>query len=158
VLPMLVDGPIAGAGPAADAGPDAPVLRLYAEHQPWKKKDVLFNAGYERLFDASLAKLWKADNDCMARTRGVGLVDFDPVIDAQDYDDDGLHDLRITVGRKDAKAASVDVTFLLKRLAPSTKRHLVYRVVNTPEGWRIHDIEFGRKRDTLRQLLSQPCE
>lgn len=157
LLAAMVSFLLAGQPPAVPA-PEALVRQLYDAHQPWLKKDVLSRPGFDRFFDPTLARLWRADQQCQARTKGVGLVDFDPVLDGQVYDDDGLHDLRVKTASLSASTSSVDVTFQVLAINPASRRHLVYRMINTPSGWRISDIDFGNKRATLRQLLSQPCE
>jgi hypothetical protein len=75
LLAAMVSFLLAGQ-PSAMPAPEAVVRRLYDAHQPWQKKDVLNRPGFERFFDPTLTRLWRADQECRARTRGVGLVDF----------------------------------------------------------------------------------
>jgi hypothetical protein len=147
--------------PARASTPDSLLRRLYAAHQPWSGKDVrvdrdaLAEGRLARLLDESLLGLFRVDDNCKRSTGGVGLLELDPFLAAQDYGL-GLSDLGIqcvTAG----KSATCKVSFQLFSDQPDTRQILDYRLVLSPEGWRIHDIEYQRGL-SLAATLSQPCE
>lgn len=98
-------------------------------------------------FDDQLVDLWLADRNCVARTREICNLDFDPVWASQD-----------PVGTSFKVIPTAHPTIVNVELlhAPSGDHKVLhYTVVRTAAGWRIHDIAHGRNW-SLRSLLSQP--
>lgn len=77
------------------AGPEAVLKHLYAAHQPWAQKDVLSDGSLGDYFDETIVRLVRADKECQAPDWGVGNLDFDPILDGQDWGDAGIGDLQI---------------------------------------------------------------
>lgn len=130
--------------------------RLYAEHQPWRQQDVMKGAALEKFFEQSLYRLYRRDRDCQAPGWGVGLLDFDPILDGQDFDDQGISSPTFqNVGQRDA--ATYLVTFQLFPKLSETRQEVQYRLRKSGKEWRIFDIGYSKGR-SLRQILSSPCE
>lgn len=142
--------------------PESLLRALYASHEPWRGEDLLDGVGpgeedpLARYLDGSLLRLLRSDDDCRRRTGGVGLLDFDPFLDAQDYDDAGLSRLAFEASSSRGTARCV-VSFLLFSGEPQSARRLVYELVRTADGWRIRDVDYGKGR-TLARILSGRCE
>jgi hypothetical protein len=130
--------------------------QLYAEHQPWRGQTVMKGAALEKFFEHSLYRLYRRDRDCQAPGWGVGLLDFDPILDGQDYDDQGISTPTIkNVGQRDS--GTYQVSFQLYPKFPETRREVQYHLRKSAKEWRIFDIGYSKGR-SLRQILSSPCE
>ena len=86
------------------------------------------------------------DDECVKREQGVCNLDFDPIYDAQDFEKE-MTNLQIAavVGQPDL----FNVTF-----TNLGTRTLVYRLTNTPSGWRISDIKYP-EGPSLKEILSR---
>jgi hypothetical protein len=162
---LLFLGVSLAAGPATardgDATPDSLLRRLYAAHQPWFGHDIWLDetAGTPslgRFLDEPLVRLFHLDDACKERTGGVGFLDFDPFLDAQDYDDLGLSELKIHCTPEN-KSATCEVSFQLFHDRPDSRQQLGYSLNLSPKGWRIHDIAY-ESGASLLGTLSRPCE
>lgn len=153
VLMLLVAALAACASRPPPSGPEAAVAALYAAHQPWRNRplDLGDPVALQRHFDAGMAGLlaWAVAQDDQ-------VLDFDPVLDAQDCGDwpDGLPltltDLS-TPGRVLWRAS-----FPLFPGRPCAEdRQVEYELVRTADGWRIHDIlhHHGDRGFSLRAGL-----
>ena len=130
--------------------------RLYADYQPWRQQDVMKGATLEKFFEHSLYRLYRRDRDCQAPGWGVGLLGFDPILDGQDFDDQGISTPTYKkVGHRDA--GTYQVTFQLYPKFPETRREVQYQLRKSGKEWRIFDIGYSEGRP-LRQILSSPCE
>jgi len=139
----------------SDAEPEALLKRLYAAHQPWAQKDVLSDGTLGEYFDDKIVRLVRADRECKVPDWGVGNLDFDPILDAQDYGDNGIGDLQIRrLG--DGKANRFEVSFLLFPGVSKVRSRLVYSLSKSSGHWRITDIQF--KSGTLLKTLAPPCK
>ena len=131
-----------------ESAPEDLIRSLYRFHQPWKKRITWFGdkRTLSKYFDRELTALFLKDAKCEKQQEGVCNLDFDPIYDAQDFDEKPIH-LQITAvaGQPD----SFKVTF--SNLGP---RALVYRLTNAPSGWRISDIKYA-EGISLKELLSQ---
>lgn len=81
----------------------------------------------------------------------VGRIDFDPYINAQDYD---LHDLAIGEAKVDGDTATADVMFVNFDL----KQHMTFTLVKEADGWKVDDVESHDPNYpySLRALLTEP--
>ena len=146
---------VAGSYAQSEAGPETVLRRLYAAHQPWAKKDVLFDGTLGDYFDEKIVRLVRADRECKAPDWGVGNLDFDPILDGQDYGDSGIGDLQIRrIG--DEKANRFEVSFLLFPGASKVRSRLVYSLAKFAGRWRITDIQY--EKGTLLKILAPPCK
>jgi hypothetical protein len=131
-----------------NSSPEELIRSLYRFHQPWKEQANWFGdkRTLSKYFDKELTDLFLKDAECEKQQEGVCNLDFDPIYDAQDFDEKPIN-LQITAvaGQPD----SFKATFT--NLGPRT---LVYRLTNTPSGWRISDIKYAEGL-SLKKLLSQ---
>jgi hypothetical protein len=82
----------------------------------------------------------------------VGRIDFDPYINAQDYN---LADLVIGDARIDGDKATADVTFVNFDLP----QHMTFSLIKEADGWKVDDVE-SHDADypySLRALLEAPA-
>ena len=130
---------------AADPSATSFVEAIYA---PYKVKDGKGNpldsdAALKRYFEPRLAALIIRDREKAAGE--LSTLDMDPFIDAQDWD---ISAVDVAVRDTGAEKASATVSF--KNLGNPTT--VVLELVKLKDGWRIADINWGRKR-TLRGLF-----
>ena len=130
---------------AADPSATSFVEAIYA---PYKVKDgkgipLDSDAALKRYFEPRLAAL--IINDRNKAGGELSTLDMDPFIDAQDWD---ISAVDIAVRDTGADKASATVSF--KNLGKPTS--VVLDLVKLKDGWRIADINWGRKQ-TLRALF-----
>jgi len=100
-----------------------------------------------RYFDDTLVRLLLKEQACLAQHIGeVCNLDFNPIFASQDP---GAAGLKI----ESSTPAQVEVQFTY----PSDRStvRLVYRMVHTRSGWRIHDIRYPASKTSLSALLAQ---
>lgn len=97
-----------------------------------------------RYLDDSLVALVLADRACSRRTQEVCNLDFSPMWDSQDPVGTTV---RISAGKDPARV-------IVELLTPGSTgaRRLTYRMVKTPAGWRVHDIEYD-SHESLATML-----
>jgi len=106
--------------------------------------------------DASLGKAIDADNACQVREQGICNMDFDVLIDGQDWNLSGFHiqDEVVAGGRQTIRAVFMS----------GVPHRISFVFVKTRTGWRIHNVTGvaftpGGKVDvrwSLMALLSRP--
>jgi hypothetical protein len=101
----------------------------------------------KRYFEPKLATLIIKDRNKAAKRGDVSTLDMDPSIDAQDWDISAFD-----VAVRDTGADKATATVSFKNLGKPTT--VVLDLVKLREGWRIADINWGRK-PTLRGLFSK---
>jgi len=134
---------VAQTSPAAS--PDALVRDLYRVHN--QKRSPFFQTRSHALlykyFEKSLADMiWK---DAVTSKGEVGVIDGDPLYDAQDMKI--LH-FAIAKPRYEAASALVDATFENY----GQKKTITFVVVKGAGGWRIHDILYGEGRTLISEF------
>jgi hypothetical protein len=132
---------------AAEPSATSFVEAIYA---PYKIKDgqgipLDSDAALKRYFEPRLAALIIKDRNKAAGE--LPTLDMDPFIDAQDWD---ISAVDIAVRDTGADKASATVSF--KNLGKPTS--VVLDLVKLKDGWRIADINWGRKQ-TLRALFTK---
>ena len=125
---------------AQQTTPDAVVRGLYQVHTP--DKSILSSKTrqpLDRFFDKNLADLiWK---DLTSHTGEVGVLDFDPFYNAQDFE---IKNLVVGSAKINGAKATVPVTFTnFKR-----KNSLVYSLIKQNGKWKISDVRYSAT-DTL---------
>ncbi len=137
------------AAQATDASALAFVTDIYAAY---KGKDAKGHPldderAIRRYFEPSLATLMVKDQKAAAKRGEVGLLDFDPFIDAQDWEVSDF-DIAVEDGAPGKAAATVKFTNSGK---PVTVRLDLVKLKND---WRIADITWLRdgKADSLRKI------
>jgi len=125
---------------AALAAPRTPhdiVATLYAQyladpHAEHVSKDDKSALDLIRPYaDASLGKAIDADNACQVQEQGICNMDFDVLIDGQDWDLSGFHiqDEAEAGGRQTIRAVFIN----------GIPHRISFAFVKTKAGWRIHD-------------------
>jgi hypothetical protein len=131
------------------ASPDALVRDLYRVHN--QKHSPFFQTRSRALlykyFEKSLADLiWK---DAVTSKGEVGVIDGDPLYDAQDMK---ITHFAIGRPRYEADRALVDATF--ENLGQ--KKTITFVEVKGSAGWRIRDILYGEGRTLAGEFKEQP--
>jgi hypothetical protein len=121
------------------SSPDGLVKDLYRVHN--QKHSPFFQtrsrALLDKYFEKNLANLiWK---DARTSKGEVGVIDGDPLYDAQDME---IKKFAIAKPRYEEGRAMVDATF--ENLGQ--KKTITYIVVKGPTGWRIRDIVYSEGR------------
>ena len=129
--------------------PEAAVKELYRVHRDGSGH-VFEKQGrklQQKFFDQKLAALiWK--NLSETPEGEAGNLDFDPLYNAQDM---RIKNFRVGAGAVKGNTATVPVTFMNF----DQRVRLVFSLVNTKEGWKVSNIDYGEGSD-LVQILSQP--
>jgi len=130
------------------SSPEEFIRGVYDFHQPGKDTPDWFGdrRTLSKYFDKELTALFIKDDECAKREQGVCNLDFDPIYDAQDFDKKTINlQIAAVAGQPDL----FNVTF-----TNLGTRTLVYRLTNTPGGWRISDIKYPEAL-SLKEILSR---
>jgi len=143
---MFVTGAMLSAQTSVSS-PDGLVKDLYRVHN--QKHSPFFQtrsrALLDKYFEKGLANLiWK---DARTSKGEVGVIDGDPLYDAQDME---IKKFAIAKPRYEEGRAMVDATFENF----GQKKTITYIVVKGPAGWRIRDIVYGEGR-TLKSEFKE---
>jgi len=143
---------MAAAGPAFAAEPAASAF-VTAIYNAYKGKDAkgvpLENERIiRRYFEATLAAAMAKDQKAAARRNEVGLLDFDPFLDAQDWD---VSAFDIAVSDAAAGTAKATVKFVNQGEAMT----VVLDLVQVKNDWRVYDITWlhDGKTESLRKTF-----
>jgi hypothetical protein len=143
---------MAAAGPvfAADPGATAFVTAIYDAYKGKDAKGVpLANERIiRRYFEPTLAATMAKDQKAAARRNEVGLLDFDPFLDAQDWD---VNAFDIAVSDAAAGSAKATVKFVNQGEAMT----VVLDLVQAKNDWRVYDITWlhDGKTESLRKTF-----
>lgn len=123
-------------GQSGRTAPDALIKSLYWNHN--HKHSPFFQTRSRALlykyFEKNLADLiWK---DAKTSKEEVGVIDGDPLYDAQDME---IKKFAIGKPKYEDGKATVEVTFENF----GKKKTLVFALVNGTSGWKIRDIDYG---------------
>ena len=129
------------------SSPEDFIRSVYRFHQPWGNQPDWFGdkRTLSKYFDKELTALFIKDDECEKREQGVCNLDFDPIYDAQDFDKKTTN-LQVAAVAGHSELFNVTFTNL-------GTRTLVYRLTNTPSGWRISDIKYA-EGPSLKETLS----
>ena len=134
---------------AKSLSPNALVASLYQAHN--HKRGPFFQtrsrARLYQYFEKDLADLIWKDADTSRKKNEVGVIDGDPLYDAQDME---IKNFSIGKAKSEGGNASVDVNF---ENFGQTKT-ITFFLVNGKTGWRSHDIVYGEGR-TLRSQFKE---
>lgn len=147
---VLVVGLITGCSSVlaqAKAGsPEAVVTALYRAHKS-RTQDPFFNsksrASLDKYFVRSLADLIWKDSVTSAKNNEVGVIDADPLYDAQD-----MEIKRFAIGRGVIKGESAAVPVTFKNF--SKKEKIIFNMKKVAAVWKVDDIVYGGDAGTLR--------
>jgi hypothetical protein len=143
---------MAAAGPifAADPGATAFVTAIYDAYKGKDAKGVpLANERIiRRYFEPTLAAAMAKDQKAAVRRNEVGLLDFDPFLDAQDWD---VNAFDIAVSDAAAGSAKATVKFVNQGEAMT----VVLDLVQAKNDWRVYDITWlhDGKTESLRKTF-----
>lgn len=128
------------------SSPNGLVANLYKVHN---QKRGPFHPGHSALlykyFDKSLADMIHKDAVVSAAKHDVGVIDGDPLYDAQDME---IKNFAIGQASVENGKAKVPVTF--ENLGD--KKTLIFTLVNSSSGWRISDIDYGEGRTLVGEF------
>jgi hypothetical protein len=130
---------------AAPQTPDALVADLYRVHK--QKRGPFFQTRSRALVDKYFAKplgdlIWK---DARTSKGEVGVIDGDPLYDAQDFE---IKNFAIGKAVIDGTNAKVTVTFV----NIGEKKTIVFLLTKVAAGWRINDIDYGGGRTLVSEF------
>ena len=135
---------------AGDASATVFVTAIYNSYKGKDSKGVALVSEriIRRYFEPKLATLMAKDEKTAARHREVGLLDFDPFIDAQDWEI-----TKFDIAVNDAAAGKTQATVKFVNFGEATT--VVLDLIQLKSEWRIYDITWLRdgKTDTLRKIF-----
>src|SRR4029453_14764112 len=149
---------VASSAVAAGDEPEELIRALYKAHRPWEHKalNLRSRAVLSKYFSPELTKLFlknaQVERDC-PKGDLCGL-DFDQILDAQDFDDHLDFKLHITeatppqTGRFEARFK------LFNEEKPEHERVLVCQLVQLKNGWRIDDIIYPNDNTSLKAVIT----
>ena len=149
---------VASSAVAAEDRPEEVIRALYKAHRPWEHKElnIRSRAVLSKYFSPELTKLFlknaQVERDC-PKGDLCGL-NFDPILDAQDFDDHLDFKLHITeatppqTGRFEARFK------LFNDEKPEHERVLVFQLVQLKNGWRIDDIIYPNDNTSLKEVIT----
>jgi Protein of unknown function (DUF3828) len=140
-----------GSAFAAEQTPEQFLRAIYAAYTSTSPSDGSGeedNVRMRRIYEPELAELIIADYRKMQDMPGEPVLEFDPLLNAQDIDITGLVGIQV-VNQTGDRAAAV-VTFVNS----GRKQTLSYSLVKVSGQWKIHDINWNGER-TLRSLFGK---
>jgi hypothetical protein len=148
LISLVLSSAVCFGADTKESSPEDFIRSLYRFHQPGRETPDWFGdkQTLSKYFDKELTALFIKDADCARREQGVCNLDFDPIYDAQDFDKE-------TTNLQIAPVAGQPYLFNVTFTNLGT-RTLVYRLTNTPSGWRISDIKYP-EGSPLKEILSR---
>ena len=135
---------------AGDASATAFITAIYNSYKGKDAKGVRLDReqNIRRYFEPKLATLMANDRKQAARRNEVGSLDFDPFLDAQDWD---VTAFDIVVSDEAAGKAQATVKFINQGQSMT----VVLDLVQVKNAWRIYDITWSRggETETLRKIF-----
>jgi Protein of unknown function (DUF3828) len=125
-----------------DASAVAFINAIYNSYKTPNSDGVLIDSGpkLRRYFEPQLAEAINKDQADAARHGDVGTLDWDPFIDAQDFDFKTF-----TVAIKDTAPGKVSATVTFTNLNLGKPSTIVLDLVTIKNAWRIYDTLPGRE-------------
>jgi hypothetical protein len=136
----------------AEQTPEQFLRDLYLhDHRPMSNRVIDFSKreSVSRYFDSALTNLFIKDAECQERKQEICNLNFDPIYDAQDFED-RTTGLKISPVKDEPGKFSVTFTNI-------GTRTLIYTLSKTREGWRISEIKYS-KGGSLKAILSGKLE
>lgn len=133
------------------------VSSLYAMHAPWSHASVDWRDPKQAktYLTKRLQRLFEIEVACGKRLHEVTNLDFDPILEAQDYTD-GIGALEVQVVSQDPSSAVVSASFLWRPGDPTTHKRIDFVVVHVQSEWRIDDVRYPAA--SLVLMLSRQIE
>ncbi len=149
VLAALTAWSIAEPAWAADNSALAFVTAIYNSYKGHDAKGIPLENGQiiRRYFEPQLATLMTKDQTAAAKRGEVGLLDYDPFLEAQDWDTSSFD---IAVDDAGVGKAKASVKFINEGEAMT----VLLDLLQTKNGWRVYDITWQHdgKSESLRQI------
>jgi hypothetical protein len=141
---------LTGPACAGDVSATAFITAIYDSYKGKDAKGIPLDSerAIRRYFEPRLATLMSADQKAAARRSEVGALDFDPFLDAQDWD---VTTFDISVSDTVAGKAQATVKFVNSGRGMTVALDLV----QVRDAWRIYDITWlqNGKTETLRKIF-----
>jgi hypothetical protein len=141
---------LAAPASAGDASATAFITAIYNSYKGKNSKGTSLDSerAIRRYFEPKLATLITKDEKTAARHKEVGLLDFDPFIDAQDWEI-----AKFDIAVNDAAAGKTQATVKFVNLGDATT--VVLDLIQLKGDWRIYDIAWMHdgKTETLRKIF-----
>jgi hypothetical protein len=135
---------------AGDASATSFITAIYDSYKGKDAKGTPLDSErtIRRYVEPKLASLMASDQKAATRRNEVGALDFDPFLDAQEWD---ITTFDIVVS--DAAAGKVQATVKFVNLGQSMT--VVLDLVQVRKAWRIHEITWQQngKTETLRKIF-----
>ena len=130
---------------------DTPTALLEAIYEPYVTADFDWGKWHAEEFRSEGLNALFAKDDEETPDDMIGRIDFDPYINAQDYN---LRDLDIGEASIDGDKATAEVTFVNFDL----EQHMTFTMVKEADGWKVDDVESHDPNYpySLRDLLTAP--
>jgi len=138
--------------------PKEVIRALYKAHRPWEHKELNLGnrAVLSKYFSPDLTKLFlknaELERDC-PKGDLCGL-DFDPILGAQDFDDQLNFKLHITEAAPPQTGRFVARFRLFNEEKPEQEQVLVFQLVQLKNRWRIDDIIYTKNNASLKAVLT----
>ena len=135
---------VASTAVAAGDDPEEVIRALYKAHRPWEHKGLNLRnrAVLSKYFSPELTKLFlknaQVEWDCPKGD--LCGIDFDPILGAQDFDDNLNFELRITEATP-RQTGRFEARFKLFN-EDKAEQVVVFQLVQLKNGWRIDDIIY----------------
>jgi hypothetical protein len=135
---------VASTAVAAGDDPEEVIRALYKAHRPWEHKQLNLGnrAVLSKYFSPELTKLFlknaQLERDCPKGD--LCGIDFDPILGAQDFDDNLNFELRITEATP-RQTGRFEARFKLFN-EDKAEQVVVFQLVQLKNGWRIDDIIY----------------
>ncbi|GGF15412.1 hypothetical protein GCM10011321_04120 [Youhaiella tibetensis] len=138
---------LAMAAPALAATYDSPKALLDSIYESYSTNS--FPEDSEEIYSAHLKRLFAADRERTPEGE-VGALDFDPFINAQDYD---LADL--VIGEPEISGTLATSTVRFANFGE--KNTVVISMVKEPDGWKVDNVQSieGEVQWTLTEILGE---
>lgn len=138
---------------AAAAGAEDPLTIVRNIYLQYAEDGALIDVPAE-YFTPSLLTLWR-DVEAASQKDVEAALGF-PVFNNEGDDETiNIDDVQMQLLAKKYVVASYVVLIQNKYAIAATRKYFQYNFEDTPEGWKIDNIDWGRQKKTLRQYLSE---
>jgi hypothetical protein len=131
--------------------PEKFIRNMFQEHLSQYDNVFWFDneAILSKYFDKELTALFLEDRKCYEWTDELCSLDFDPIIDAQDYDEKRPTKVEVTIEHSNDVIKAI-VTF--DNIQP---RKIIFVISITPKGFRIADILVRNGKYSIKKILME---
>lgn len=140
---------IAFSGNKGLESPEGFIRNMFAEHMAqydnvyWFDIEIILS----KYFDKNMTALFLEDQKCKEWTEELCYLDFDPIIDGQDYDEKQPTNIQVKIARSKRGIMAI---VMFDTIQP---RGIIFKITNTKKGLRISDNMYGNGKSSLKELL-----